>query len=168
MPNYYIIGFMGAGKTTIGKKFASKIGYKFIDIDNYIEEKNKHSISSIFNLVGEEGFRKVENKALLEVSLFDNCVISVGGGTPCFFNNMEIIKKTGKSVYLKYPPSFLYQRLIHAKKKRPLIKEKKDDLLNYISETLSKREFYYLQADYNIEEINLKVSDLIKTLGLAK
>ena len=156
---------MGAGKTTIGKKFASKIGYKFIDIDTYIEEKNKHSISSIFELVGEEGFRKVENKALLEVSLLENCVISVGGGTPCFFNNMEIINNSGKSIYLKYTPKFLFQRLINAKKKRPLI-EGKNDLLGYITETLRKREPYYLQANHKIEEINLKVSDFLKVLGI--
>ncbi len=168
MPNFYIIGFMGAGKTTIGKKFASKIGYQFVDLDNYIEKKNKHSIRSIFQLVGEDGFRKVENKALLEVSLFDNSVISVGGGTPCFFNNMDIINNNGKSIYLKYTPKFLYQRLKQAKKKRPLIEDQKDDLLNYITKTLSIREPYYLKAHHNIEEINLKVSDLLEVFGLSE
>ena len=166
MSNFYIIGFMGAGKTTIGKRFASKIGYQFIDLDDYIEKKNKHSIDSIFRLVGEEGFRKVENKALLEVSLLKKTVISTGGGTPCFFDNITIINNTGTSIYLKYSSKFLHHRLTRAKKKRPLIEEKKDNLLNYIEEILNIRDPYYLRAHYILENTNLKVSDLLEILGL--
>ncbi len=162
MSNYYLIGFMGAGKTTIGRKLASKINYQFIDLDDYIERRYKHTITSIFNLVGEEGFRKIENQALQEVALLKNVIVSTGGGTPCFFDNMDIIKKNGVSIYLKYTPKFLYKRLVNARKERPLIKKNKENLLEYITDTLLLREEYYMKADYKIEKINISTKDILE------
>jgi len=158
----YLLGYMGAGKSTYGYKLAKNLNIDFIDLDNYIENKYKFTISSFFKVLGEEAFRIIEHFCLKEISDTDNFIVATGGGTPCFFNNMEIIKKSGFSIYLRLTDKQLLNRLINAKKKRPLIKNKtNEELLSFISKTLYTREKFYLQSDAVIDAIDLKTSDLI-------
>src|SRR5688500_7926474 len=97
----FLIGFMGSGKSTVGKKLAQKMTLDFIDLDAYIEKQRQKTISYFFENFGEEKFREIERDALAELLEKDNVVISTGGGTPCFFDNMEKIKKNGISVYIE-------------------------------------------------------------------
>lgn len=140
----YLIGYMGSGKSTIGRKLANKLDIGFIDLDKYIEEKESSTIAEIFEMKGEAEFRKIEQQALIEVSKLENKVISLGGGTPCFFDNMEIINNSGVSVYLKMPIGMLVSRLINAKVQRPLIKGmNREELFSFIEEQLYEREKFY-------------------------
>jgi len=146
----FIIGFMGSGKTTLGKVLAEKIGLEFVDLDEYIEQKHKYSIASIFSLVGEEGFRKVEKVCLNELAQKDNVLISTGGGTPFFFDNMDVMNQSGKTVYLKVSPETLIERLAVSRMEyRPLIKGKNiSELSDYIYDTLANRSIYYEKAHH--------------------
>jgi shikimate kinase len=143
---------MGSGKSTIGKGLAKELNLQFIDLDTFIEERNHKTIPEIFALHGENEFRLLEQKALHEVSTFENVVVATGGGAPCFFNNMDVIKTTGKSVYLNGTPRILADRLRHSKTERPLIKGKsEEELIQFIHETLDKRDKWYKQADLIID-----------------
>lgn len=139
---------MGSGKSTVGKGLAQTLNLQFIDLDSYIEERNFKTIPEIFASEGEDGFRKAEQKALHEVSEFENIVIATGGGAPCFFDNMDHIKKTGTSLYLEGSPRILAERLMNSKTERPLIKGKtEEELIAFIDETLAKRNNWYKRAD---------------------
>ncbi len=144
----YLIGYMGSGKSTVGKKLAAAYSLQFLDLDAYIEKRNFKTIPELFANFGEEGFRKAEQKALHEVSEYEDIVIATGGGAPCFFDNMDLIKRTGKSVYLRGTPRILAERLLQSKTERPLIKGKsEEELETFIHDTLAKREKWYMQAD---------------------
>lgn len=148
------MGYMGCGKSTIGKKIAKILGLSFIDLDEYIENKYRISISDIFSTKGEAYFRTIESETLKEVSIINNAVISLGGGTPCFNDNIAFIKKSGVSVYIKLPVRVLFDRLKQAKQSRPLIVNKTDnELLDFISLSLKNREGYYEQADIIFEDL---------------
>ncbi|MHC1708066.1 MAG: shikimate kinase [Bacteroidales bacterium] len=152
MPKIYIIGFMGSGKSFTGKRLSALLGYKFYDIDSLFEEKYHFTIHDFFEKFGEEAFRKLESDLLISTHSFENAVISTGGGTPCFFENMEFIKENGISVYLKMPPEKILYRLNQSKKPRPLVKSLQGaELLATVKSLLEKREEYYLRADIIIE-----------------
>lgn len=157
----FLIGFMGSGKTTLGKQLARKLGYDFIDQDDYIEKKAGCTIARYFEKYGEEAFRKFEHEALKELIKIENAVISTGGGAPCFFNNIEIMNKSGIAIYLKMKPEVLRSRLRHAQTERPLIKGKTEqELLEFIKSKLTEREPFYLKAKHVIESMDLKPDDL--------
>ena len=138
---------MGSGKTTIGRKLAKKLDFQFIDVDHFIENRQRKTINEIFSEKGEDAFRVMEHKALEEISLFENVIVSTGGGTPCFYNNMELMNKSGFTVYLKASPEELTKRLNVTKNKRPLLKEKTpEEMQVFIAENLKKRDYYYNQA----------------------
>ena len=121
----FIIGYMGCGKSTIGKKIAHQLSLPFYDLDKEIEQKIQYSIFDFFEKFGEAEFRKVEKDTLqMFLRTSEDCVIATGGGTPCFFDNMENMLKNGVCVYIKKSPKLLANRLIQAKQKRPLIKNK--------------------------------------------
>ena len=101
MRSVFLVGFMGTGKTTIGKAIAEKLGFQHLDLDVFIENKYHKTISQIFKELGEENFRKLEQNALMQIVDFEQCVISTGGGTPCFFDNLQQINTRGISFYLK-------------------------------------------------------------------
>jgi len=157
---------MGSGKSTIGKALAREWGYTFIDLDNYIEEKYRLKIPGIFDKYGEQGFRKLEGQALAEViNKNSKAIISLGGGTPCFENNMDLIKSITQSIYLKISPSELTKRLSRSANPRPLVQNKNsEELKEYVTLELQKREVFYQQADHVIESDCIQIQDLLTFL----
>lgn len=157
MQRIFLIGYMGAGKTTLGKVLAQVMNLTFLDLDNFIEEHYHRTISQIFAEVGEDGFRRMEHDALVEASKFEDVVISLGGGTPCFMGNMQIVNNAGISIYLKPSEEVLLRRLIKGKAKRPIIADKNDEELRaFIHAALEKREPYYLQSNIIFESSHLE------------
>jgi shikimate kinase len=175
MTRIILIGYMGAGKTTIGKALSKELGITFYDLDWYIESRMRKTVSEIFAERGEEGFRKIEYNMLHEVAEFEDVIISCGGGTPCFFDNMDYLNQQGQVVYLKAEPEVLYKHLLMAKVERPLLKGKsKEELLKFIKEQLEKREPFYTKARYtldvslmdNYDKIKISVEKIKELLGL--
>ena len=175
MTRIILIGYMGAGKTTIGKALSKELGITFYDLDWYIESRMRKTVSEIFAERGEEGFRKIEYNMLHEVAEFEDVIISCGGGTPCFFDNMDYLNQQGQVVYLKAEPEVLYKHLQMGKVERPLLKGKsKEDLLTFIKEQLEKREAFYMKARYtldvslmdNYEKIKISVGKIKELLDL--
>ncbi len=169
MKRIILIGYMGAGKTTLGKSLARHLGLEFIDLDWYIENRFHQSVSQLFATRGEEGFRKIEQNMLHEVAEFEDVVISAGGGTPCFFDNMEYMNRQGLTVYLKATPEILRTHLRMGKQKRPLIAQKNDEELDiFIRESLDKRESYYNQArlifDIGLLDNGMRIQESVKAL----
>ena len=164
MKRIFLVGYMGAGKTTMGKALAQVMGLEFIDLDHFIEARYQKTIKDIFAEVGEDGFRQLERRALQEVSEYENVILSLGGGTPCFFDNMNVVNAAGTSVYLKPTEEVLLMRLIKGKHKRPLLAEKTDDeILQFIREQLAWREPYYLKANITFEASHLEnKADIVK------
>lgn len=147
MTRIFLVGYMGAGKTTLGRALAKKLGLPFIDLDSYIEERFHKTISQIFAEKGEEYFRDLERRMLHEVGDFENVIISTGGGTPCFFDNIEYMNSQGTTVYLDVPIERLFIRLSIARNKRPLIKDKNDEeLRTFIIDQLAARAPHYSKA----------------------
>ena len=158
---------MGSGKTTIGKQLANKLKYNFIDLDEFIEKNLDMSILSIFSNKGESYFRDIETSYLKKALELKDSVISLGGGTPCFNNNMDIIKRHSKSIFIDLPVKMLADRLKNAKLKRPLINNKSDiELIDFIDTLRSERFQYYDQADLKVngrESILNKINSWINT-----
>jgi shikimate kinase len=147
MKRIFLVGFMGSGKSTVGRNLARALNWTFIDLDSYIQEKQGCSISEIFERNGETAFRLLEKESLEEVELLDKVVVATGGGAPCYHNNMLGMKQAGLTIYLKLVPKELQIRLLPARKTRPLIANKSDDeLLEFIEEKLKEREPFYAQA----------------------
>lgn len=147
-----LLGFMGSGKSTLGKQLASLTERTFIDLDRFIEITENRTITDIFEKEGESVFRKLESNALREVLRYPNQIIAVGGGTPCHAENLLIIKELSISVYLKISDNQLFSRLSNSSVSRPLLKGKSDsEIHSIISGLLLKREPFYGQADIIIE-----------------
>jgi shikimate kinase len=155
--NIFLTGFMGSGKTTVGKKLAKLLRVNFVDLDYYIEQKEKLSVQSLFDNFGEAAFRKMERSCLDELLLNEkNTVIALGGGTICHENNLENIKKNGLLVYIELPPIALAQRLEKSKVKRPLLKNFKDEeLVSFVSHKLQERKTYYDQSNIIVSGLSL-------------
>ena len=175
MTRIILIGYMGDGKTTIGKALSKELGIIFYDLDWYIESRMRKTVPQIFAERGEEGFRKIEYNMLHEVAEFEIVIISCGGGTPCFFDNMDYLNQQGQVVYLKADPEVLYKHLQMARVERPLLKGKShEELLAFIKEQLEKREPFYTKARYtldvslmdNYEKIQISVAKIKELLGL--
>lgn len=161
----YLIGYMGSGKTTAGKVLAEKLDYTFLDLDKHIENKYKINIPDLFAKYDEGAFRKLERETLHETFKLKNTVVSTGGGTPCFYKNIESINKNGLSIYLQMNPKSLYERLARSKKKRPLLVEKyPDEILDHITNHLETREKFYNQAKMIVDGEDLDIEDLGKRL----
>lgn len=144
-----LVGFMGCGKTTLGRKLARQLNYEFIDADDAIEARYQLSIRDIFAKFGEEHFRKLEREFILSLKGAENLVLSTGGGMPCFGDNMQLLNGIGTTFYLQRSVPELANRLINAKKPRPLILGKThEELLEFIQNLLARREPFYMQADH--------------------
>jgi shikimate kinase len=150
-----LIGYMGAGKTTIGKALSDEMNIPFYDLDWYIEARMHRNIKQLFEERGEEGFRKIEQAMLHEVAENENVIIACGGGTPCFFDNMDYMNRQGTTVYLKAIPEVLYAHLKMGKTIRPLLLGKtEEEIGQLIVRQVAERESYYLKAKY-VLNINL-------------
>lgn len=164
MDRIILVGYMGSGKTTVGRQLALALGLSFYDLDWYIEMRYHRTVAQIFAERGEEGFREIERNMLHEVAEFENIVLSCGGGTPCFFDNMEYLNTLGETVYLKADPEILAMHLRMGKVERPLIKGKTDEeLVQYIKDSLQAREPFYTQAKHTLDVSLLDNYDKIKT-----
>jgi shikimate kinase len=163
--NVIILGYMGSGKSIIGRELSLKVNKKFIDLDSYIEEKEKDSISNIFQNNGDLYFRKQESKYLKEILNNNNdLVLSVGGGAPCYFNNLDLmISNNNISFYLKNSNIQLTSRLFNEKNKRPLLSNisSEEKLLEFVSKHLFEREFFYNSATHKIDCNNKSVSYVV-------
>lgn len=163
MKRVILIGYMGSGKTTVGKALSKETGMMFYDLDWYIESRMRKSVSAIFAEKGEEAFRQMEYNMLHEVAEFEDVIISCGGGTPCFFDNIDYLNRQGEVVYLKATPEMLYRHLLMAKVERPLLKDKTpEELTAYITQHLKEREPYYCKARHTLDVTLLDNYDKIK------
>lgn len=157
---------MGCGKSTLGRKLADHSGMQFIDMDNYIEMRNCKTVPQIFEEEGEDAFRIIERKALEELSEFNNVIIATGGGAPCFFDNINLMNQTGKTIYLNIDPDILAERLIKSKSDRPLIRGKsKKELIEFINTSLEKRNKFYKQAQFQITQPDTGLNDIMEMIS---
>lgn len=175
MTRIILVGYMGAGKTTVGRQLAMALGLSFYDLDWYIEMRYHRTVAQLFAERGEEGFRELERNMLHEVAEFEDVVLSCGGGAPCYFDNMDYINAQAETIYLKADPEVLAMHLKMGKVERPLIKGKTgEELVQYIRESLQKREPFYSKAKHmldvnlldNYEKIKITVQLLREKLGL--
>ena len=175
MKRIFLIGYMGAGKTTVGKVLSRQLELSFIDLDHYIEGRYHKTVGQLFAEKGEDAFRDIERRMLREVAAFEDVLVSTGGGAPCFFDNMEFMNRAGKTVFLDVHPDVLFRRLRVAKQQRPILQGKEDDeLKTFIIQALEKRAPFYHQAHYifNADEledrwqIETSVQRLQQLLGL--
>lgn len=153
MENVILIGFMGAGKTTIGKKLARLLDYEFIDTDHRIEELTGMTIGELFTLKGEGHFREIERDLLLSLSEYTSpYVLSTGGGMPCYHDNIQLLRALGTTFYLHRSPGELSHRLKNAKKERPLLVGlSESELTDYIETKLADREEYYRMSEFTLD-----------------
>ena len=152
----YLVGFMGCGKSSMGKKLASVYRFPFVDTDALFEKEYQCTIPDFFVSHTEEEFRIKEQKILYQTAQFDDAVIATGGGMPCFEDNMEWLLSHGTVVYVEMSPLALHHRLIHSKKERPLLSNK-ETLLEDIETLLAQRETTYKKAHISISGIRKKV-----------
>lgn len=162
----FLIGFMGSGKTHWGRLLSAKLSLPFRDLDTVIVEREKKSVSEIFAEKGEEYFRYQEKQTLEEiVTEEESFILSCGGGTPCFFNNIEFMKKNGKVIWLNTSIDALKERLLKERVSRPLIREIDDEeLRRYIVRKLSERRMYYQQSDVTVNEESITLEELVRLL----
>ena len=159
----FLIGFMGCGKTHWGKQLSEKLRMPFFDLDNLIEEREGKSITDIFAEMGEEYFRMLEKDVLYMITEnHPTFVMACGGGAPCFFNNIDYMKKRGTTVWINCSTDCLYTRLVKEKEKRPLIKSlPNDELKSFIIKKYSDRKIFYQQADVILAEDDVNLESLI-------
>ncbi|MGZ8537811.1 MAG: shikimate kinase [Flavisolibacter sp.] len=166
----FLIGFMGCGKTHWGKLLSAKLGMPFFDLDEKIEEHEARTIAEIFAKEGEEYFRLLEKDVLhLLTESHEGFVMATGGGTPCFYNNIDYLKKQGTVVWINCSTECLYQRLVKEKEKRPLISNISDvNLKDYIIKKYSGRKIYYQQANVILPEENITLENVLNKIFHAK
>jgi shikimate kinase len=160
----YLIGFMGSGKTHWGKLLSQKLNLPFFDLDEQVVSQEGKPIADIFADSGEEYFRLLEKDTLHIISeSHDSFVMACGGGSPCYFNNIDYMNRQGTTVWINTPIEVLYQRLIGEKEKRPLIRGLSDEQLRgYIIKKFSDRKIYYEQASVMMEEEPVELEKLIE------
>lgn len=160
---------MGSGKTTLGRKLATLLKYRFIDLDAEIEKREGRSIAAIFSETGEKYFRRVESEVLRSIETDGNYVVAAGGGTPCYGYNLDYMNSTGITVYLRMSAGAIVSRLGSGTSSRPLLKGLTgDDLLKYVEEKINDREPYYLKSAIIFDGLNADASrlkDAIESFG---
>jgi shikimate kinase len=160
---FVLLGYMGSGKSTVAKAISNKLHLPCVDLDDYIEEKEKMSVNKIFQTQGEIYFRLQESNYLKEILEADSeLVLSVGGGTPCYSNNMELINQYSRSIYLKGSIPTICQRLRNEKDQRPLIADLNDEqLTEFVAKHLFERRNFYEKADTTISVDGKSLEDLL-------
>ena len=164
MKPIFLIGYMGAGKTAVGRALARRYGLEHIDLDWRIEQRFREKISDMFVTIGEEGFRSRERNMLQEVMAMEDVVVSVGGGTPCFFDNMEQMNAAGQTIYLQCSVEVLVERIMRSQNKRPIVANKtEEELKAFVAKHLAERESFYMQAQevWNADELDLNRLQII-------
>ncbi len=157
MRRIFLIGYMGAGKTTLGVALAQELGMEFIDMDWYIEQRYHKTVRELFVERGEDGFRMIEQHVLREIGEFENVIVATGGGAPCFYNNMDYMNQMGETVFLDVTTEVLFLRLREAKQTRPILMNKTDEQLkDFIHVALQQRMPFYSQARHHFRADNLE------------
>jgi shikimate kinase len=160
----FLVGFMGCGKTHWGKLLSHKLQTPFFDLDEKIVEHEGKDISEIFSEMGEEYFRMLEKEVLhLITESHDTFIMACGGGTPCFFNNIDYMKRQGTTVWINCSADCLYQRLVKEKDQRPLIRSIPDnELRSFIIKKFADRKIFYQQADVILNEEDVSIDSLVE------
>lgn len=152
MKSIILVGYMCVGKTTIGRDLAKELNKTFYDLDWYIEERYHTKVAQIFAEKGEAHFRDLERRMLHEVAEFENIVLSCGGGTPCFFDNIDYMNQVGEVFYLKASVDTIMQHLTMSRSERPLLKDKSpEELRTFITEQIAQRTPFYEKAQHVID-----------------
>ncbi|MBO5902833.1 MAG: AAA family ATPase [Tidjanibacter sp.] len=161
----FLIGFMGCGKSSLGRKLAARLGYELFDTDKAVESDTGVTVGEIFAYEGEGGFRRRERDMLCSLPDEGGVVVATGGGLPCYSDNMQVMQRKGKTVYLKLSPENLVGRLGKGRARRPKIAGMNDEeLLAYIRELLPQREEFYMAADMVVECDNIADEEIINTI----
>jgi shikimate kinase len=162
----FLIGFMGCGKSTLGRQLADLLDWEFIDLDKYIEHKFRTTVPLFFKEFGEKGFRDAERTALHDMKNRTKTIVATGGGASCFFNNMDFMNQHGTTIYMQLSPEILSQRLTGAKVVRPLIKGKSgEELIQFITQKLEEREPFYRQAEIIADAAQLLAVDYLNLIA---
>lgn len=157
----YLLGFMGSGKTTAGKKLAASLGWNFIDLDKNIEKHIGKTIPEIFTDHGEDYFRKIEAEVLRTLDTVSDTVVATGGGAPCYYDNMEFMNGSGLTIYFKLTSPQLVSRLKRSSDERPLIKNLTGDkLLSFVENMLREREKWYEKSQIVVDAFNPDIRSL--------
>ena len=160
----FLIGFMGSGKTFWGKKLSEKLGLPFFDLDEQVEAQEGKTINEIFAQEGEEYFRLHEKDTLhIITESHDSFVMSTGGGTPCYFKNIDYMNKSGTTLWINTSIDLLFERLMKEKEERPLLKNMQDDQLKrFIIKKYSDSKIYYEQASVIIDDANNSMEEILE------
>lgn len=168
MDRIYIVGYMGAGKTTAARRLAQRMGWEVVDTDALFEEKYKISVNDFFNKYDEPLYRKLESEVLKATESLDHVVVSTGGGTACFFDNMDWMNQHGLTIFLRISPQAAVDRVIHSRHKRPLVEGKsEEELTEFVNQHYASRLPFYEQAritakseDFDIESLMEAIKDI--------
>lgn len=162
---YFLIGFMGSGKSFAGRKLAEVLEIPCIDMDKHIETTENKSIQEIFEQKGEPYFRKLERDFLKTLDPKDNLIISTGGGVPCFFDNMKVMNEKGITIYLNRSKEVVMRQLLKGIDKRPLLKGKsEEEIWDFYDKKLQERLPFYNQAQFHAKDLNyLEISQMLKS-----
>lgn len=165
MNKIYLVGYMGAGKSTAAKRLANRLGWDVVDTDELFEAKYRISVCDFFHKYDEPLYRKLESEVLKSTESLDNVVIATGGGTACYFDNMEWMNQHGLTVFLKISEKAVVDRLLHAKRKRPLaIGKSEEELTAFVSQHYGSRLPFYEQARITVKSEDLDLDNLIQLI----
>ena len=167
MDRIYIVGYMGAGKTTAARRLAQRMGWEVVDTDALFEEKYKISVNDFFNKYDEPLYRKLESEVLKATESLDHVVVSTGGGTACFFDNMDWMNQHGLTVFLRISPQAAVDRVIHSRHKRPLVEGKsEEELTEFVNQHYASRLPFYEQARVIVKSEDLDLDALIRQIQI--
>ena len=165
MDRIYIVGYMGAGKTTAARRLAQRLGWEVVDTDALFEEKYKISVNDFFNKYDEPLYRKLESEVLKSTESLENVVVSTGGGTACYFDNMEWMNQHGLTVFLRISPKAAVDRVIHSRHKRPLVEGKsEDELIEFVNSHYASRLPFYELAQITVKSEDFDLEALLQKL----
>ena len=162
MNRIYLVGYMGAGKTTAARRLAQRLGWEVADTDDLFEAKYKISVCDFFNKYDEPLYRKLESEVLKETEKLENVVISTGGGTACYFDNMDWMNQHGLTVFMRISPAAAVDRVLHSRHKRPLARGKTEaELMEFVSQHYAARMPFYERAQITVKSEDFDLEGLM-------